>query len=391
MTSDNPIRILHFSSRYEECGVAKYLDHYVQGMVDAPHVKNDYFEVSPYETPHMSPEDLQRMANKLRETLNDYDILHVQHEFALYGHDSFRRIVEAGKQAGKKVVITMHISPSMHGGSKEVRLRGLGPHSLVHYLREKRNQKNFYYTNVEPFRMADLLLVHNDVTADSLRRFGVSDDRIQKIIHPVQAFDVPKPSTRIAKALNKQSGDVIYCTIGFIHRYKGLFEAVKALKFLPDNYKLAILGGMKADSDDVAMYDKLCDLINDWGLRDRVYITGFVKTDDELNALIRECDVCIYPYDRVYYAGVSSGSLNLAFANEKPVIAFPTATFKEMAEVSDGATIITETFAYYELARELNNIDIPKQVALSKAYAAKAAWPERSKELVKVYESLMSA
>lgn len=386
--AEQPIRVLHFSSRYEECGVAKYLDHYIKGMVDAPHIKNEYFEVSPYETPNMSPTDLQNMAAKLQKTLKDYDVLHVQHEFGLYAHDSFRRVVEAGKKAGKKVVLTMHISPSMHGGSKEVRLHGLGPHSLVHYLREKRNQKNFFYTYVDPFRMADLLLVHNDVTADSLRRFGIPDERIKKIIHPVQAFETPPRTTRITEALNKKDGDVIYCTIGFIHRYKGLFEAVKALKYLPENYKLAILGGMKEDSDDVAIYDKLCDLISDWGLRDRVYITGFVKTDEELNSLIRECDICIYPYDRVYYAGVSSGSLNLAFANDMPVVTFPTATFKEIAAISDGATVLTETFAYYELAREIGRLDIAKQRQLSKAYAEKASWPNLSKELVKVYEEV---
>ncbi len=390
-TENAPIRILHFSSRYEECGVAKYLDHYINGMVDAPHIKNDYFDVSPYETPHMSPADLEKMAQQLQSTLKDYDILHVQHEFAMYAHDSFRRIVQAGKKSGKKVVITIHTSPSLHGGSKPVKLHGLGPRSLVSYMREKRNQQNFFYTNIEPYRMADLLLVHNDNTIDGLKALGVNGDRIKKIIHPVQTVKTPPNSTLIATKLNRQDGDIIYCTIGFLHRYKGLFEAVKALKFLPDNYKLAILGGMKEDSDDVAMYDKLCDVIQAWGLRDRVFITGYIKSDDKLNALIRECDVCVYPYDRVYYAGASSGSFNLAFANGQPVIAFPTATFKEVAEISEGATITTQTFAYYELARELSRIDLAKQRELSKKYAQKAAWPNISKELVRVYEEVATS
>ena len=387
--SEATIKVLHFSSRYEECGVAKYLGHHIKGMAQVPHIKNDYFDVSPYETHNMKPEDLAQMAADLTAKLRGYDVLHVQHEFALYAHDSFRRIVDAGKAAGKKVVVTVHISPGLHGAGKPVRLKGVGPRSMVLYLREKRNQRIFMKTNIVPFRMADLLLVHNEPTAESLRGFGVADERIVKIMHPVQSFDVPAPSTRIAKALNKQKGDVIYCTIGFFHRNKGIIEAVKALKFLPDNYKLAILGGMKADSDDVAFYDKVTDLIDTLGLHKRVYITGYVPTDDELNALIRECEVCVFPYNGTYYGQVSSGSINLAFANAMPVVAYPTAAIRELAAVADGAVVMCETFAYYEMARELGRIDLKRQAEHSKAFADKMAWPKVSAELVKIYETVV--
>jgi glycosyltransferase involved in cell wall biosynthesis len=278
----------------------------------------------------------------------------------------------------------------MHGGSKKPRLHGLGPHSLVHYLRQGRNHRYFLNTQVVPFRMADLVLVHNDPTIESLKLLGVAPERIKKIVHPVQVFKTPPSSGLIAKELHKKDGDVIYCTIGFLHRYKGLFDAVRALKFLPSNYKLAVLGGMKDDSDDVELYNKLCDVIDRLGLHDRVYIAGYVKGDDELNAHIRECDLCIYPYDRVYYSNVSSGSLNLSFANERPLIAYPTATFKEMATLSKGAVVLTETFAYYELAREIGRIDLEKQTVLSKAYAKHMAWPKMSEELARLYTQIVT-
>jgi glycosyltransferase involved in cell wall biosynthesis len=385
--TENTIKVLHFSSRYEECGVAKYLGHYVKGMENVPRVTNEYFDVSPYETHNMKPEDIQKMASDLRAQLKDFDVLHIQHEFAMYGHDSFLQIVKAGKQAGKKIVITVHTSPNL--ATKAPKLKGVGPRAAVLYLRDRRHFRYFVNTHIVPFRMADLLLVHNDPTAESLMQFGVPSERIQKIMHPVQEFKTPPPSTRIAEALHKQPGDVLYCTIGFFHRYKGIIEAVKALKFLPDNYKLAILGGMKADSDDIAFYDKVCDLIDSLGLRDRVYIAGYVPTDEELNALIRECQVCVYPYNGVYYGQVSSGSINLAFANGVPAIAYPTAAIKELAATADGAVVLCETYAYYELARELQRIDLQKQAKLSKAFAEKYAWSKVSEELVAVYESVV--
>jgi len=385
--STQPIKVLHFSSRDEECGVAKYLKHYINGMADSDTVVNEYFGVSPYATYDMSPTDIQKMARDLQNQLKDYDILHVQHEFGLYAHDSFRQIVEAGRRAHKKVMVTVHTSPDL--ASKPVRLRGLGPHSVMHYLREKRHRQHFLQMQALPFRLADAILAHNNLTINALKNLGVQPERIHKTIHPVQSHDVPAPTTDIATHLHKQPGDVVFCTTGFLHRYKGIIEAVKALTFLPPNYKLAVLGGMKADSDDVAFYDKVCDLINALGVTDRVYITGYVPNDDVLNAYIRECDVSVYPYDRVYYSHVSSGSLNLSFSNGMPAIAYPTETLKEMAELSDQAVVLCETFSYYELARELQRIDLKKQRERSKAYAQKMAWPKMSEELVALYHEML--
>jgi glycosyltransferase involved in cell wall biosynthesis len=387
--SDQTIKVLHFSSRYEECGVAKYLGHYIKGMAEVPEIENEYFEVSPYETYNMKPADLDDMEKKLLEKLRNFDVLHVQHEFALYAHDSFRRVIMAGNKSGKKVVVTVHISPSLHGASKKPRLHGFGPHSLLHYLKESKHHNQFVREYVEPMKKADLILVHNDVTAQGLEQLGISADSIRKHIHPVQVYPEPKPTTDIATHLNRQKGDVIFCIIGFFHRQKGVIEAVKALKFLPENYKLAILGGMKADSDDIEYYDRVCDLIDKVGVQDRIYITGYVPSDDTLNAYIRECDVCVYPFNRTYYAAVSSGSVNLAFFNGMPAIAYPTEAIKELAIDADGAVVVTETFAYYELARELLGIDLAKQRDLSKAYAKKAAWPKVSKQLVEIYAEVL--
>jgi glycosyltransferase involved in cell wall biosynthesis len=287
---------------------------------------------------------------------------------------------------GKKVIITVHLSPGF--AIKPAARGGLGPRSLVAYARDKRHRAKMIEFHVEPMRKADAVIAHNDVTVESLKQFGIQAERVHKLIHPVYQVPNPPKSDEIRTHLKRQDGDVIYCITGFLHRYKGIMGAVKALKYLPDNYKLALIGGVKADSDQVAFQDKVTDLIDTLGLRDRVYITGFVPDDDRLNALIRECDVCVYPYDRVYYSSLSSGSLNLAFANDKPVIAYPTATFKEVA--AEKAIVLTDTFAYYELARELQRIDIPKQIEYSKAYAEKMAWPKMAAQLVELYEATIS-
>lgn len=386
--SEKQVRVLHFSSHDEDCGVGKYQEQYLVGMAGLPGVFNKFFEISPYQTKVMNPDELEKALDKLGDELEDFDILHIQHEFGLFRDDEFRRMVELAKAKGKKVIVTVHLSPSF--AIKPVKLGGIGPRSLVAFARKRKHHDWQLQNHIEPMAMADLLIVHNEPTRRSLKEFGIDDDNIIKMVHPVYEVAQPPKSTEIAESLNRQKGDVIFCVTGFLHKYKGIIAAVKALKYLPPNYKLALLGGVKADSEDVAFQDLVTDLVDVLGLRDRVYITGFVPDDDRLNALIRECDVCVYPYDRVYYSSLSSGSLNLAFANDKPAIAYPTESLKELNQESPGAVVLCSTFAYYELARELQRIDIAKQTEASKQYAQKMAWPKAAKQLVQTYQRVAS-
>lgn len=384
------VRALQFSPHNENDGIARYEEQYVKALNNTSEVETGIFEISPFEYRGLSEGDQQQVLSRLKHELAEYDILHIQHEFGLFAPGDFSNIVAVAKHAGKKVVVTMHLSPAF--AIKPVVLGGLGPRSWLLYARKLRYRKRMEAWNIVPLRQADAVLVHDEHTADSVRGWGVTTERIHILPHPVYDFPDPPKSTRIANELHRQEGDVIYCTVGMMHRYKGVYDAVKALKFLPPNYKLAIVGGIHPLSEDLPMYNKLCDLIDTLGLKERVYITGFIEDDDEFNALIRECDVCIYPYDGLYYAHVSSGAINLALANHRPVIAYPTATFKELSEMSEGAVVLTQTFAYYELARELQRISInmEKQIELSKAYSKKMAWPKATESLVKIYEDILA-
>lgn len=380
------IRVLHFSSHDENCGVGKYQENYLVGMAQQPGIYNQFFEISPYQTRLMGPAELQGVLDRLARELKDYDALHIQHEFGLFSNAEFRKIVETAKAVHKKVLVTVHTSPDL--AEEKPHLRGFGPRSVLAYLRGSRNHDIFIRNHIEPFRRADMLLVHNDFTRDALVKHGVPAKRICKLIHPVYQRPQKQTSTLITKQLRTSPKDVIYCAPGFIYRIKGVEAAIKALKYMPPNYKLAIIGGVHPTSNEIEIYDKLCDLIDRLDLKNRVYITGFVEDDDTMDAMIRECDACVYPYDRVYYAHVSSGALNLSFGNGMPAVAYPTESFKEVAAIADGALILCETFGYYELARELKRINLPKQRELSKAYAKKMAWPKMAKELVKIYEAV---
>lgn len=383
------IKVLQFSSRSSDnCGVGKYQENFVSEFGhNTDVIETKFFDSSPYKTRIMNQEQLSETIEKLKAELADYDILHIQHEFGLYSGTEFAQMVDAAKELGKKVAVTVHLSPALAFKFKP--REGIGPRSIINVLRQKRLHGIFKERHIVPFQKADLLFSHNDGTTNSLTAYGVDREKIVQFRHPVLPFTKPKTaSTEIAENLNKKPGDILYATVGFMHKYKGIEDAVRALKYLPDNYKLAVIGGMQPISDEVNIYNSIATLIDTLNLKERVYITGYVDDDDRLNALIREVDVCVYAYNNKYYGQVSSGALNLAFANQRAVIGYPTDSFREMNE-EYGEIKLTSSAAYYELARELKRIDLKKQVAAGDKYAQVYSWPKQTEIIIDSYRRLV--
>ena len=103
--------------------------------------------------------------------------------------------------------------------------------------------------------------------------------------------------------------------------------------------------------------------------------------------MVRESDICIYPYDKHYYSNISSASLNNAFANHKPVVAYPTDSFVELNKRSD-ALVLPSAFSYYELAREIERINIKESTEKSKRFANMYSYEVVTRELVTIYKNL---
>jgi glycosyltransferase involved in cell wall biosynthesis len=384
------VKVLQFSSRSSDnCGVGKYQENFVHEFDKlSDEIETKFFDSSPYKTRVMNQDELDETLERLKKDLENYDILHIQHEFGLYSGDEFAQLVDAAAEIGKKVVVTVHLSPALAFKFKP--REGIGPRSIVNVLRQKRLHGIFKKRHIEAFKKADLLFSHNNGTTNSLVAYGIDKKKIVQFNHPVLPFTKPKvKSTEIAENLNKKPGDIIYATIGFMHKYKGIEDAVRALKYLPDNYKLAIIGGMQPISDEVNIYNTIATLVDTLGLKERVYITGYVDDDDRLNALIREVDICVYAYNNKYYGQVSSGALNLAFANQRAVIGYPTDSFKEMNK-EFGEIKLTTAAAYYELARELKRINIKEQVTAGDKYAEAYSWPKIAERVLEAYKTLIS-
>lgn len=382
------IKVLHYSTHNEDCGIGKYQEQFVAAMdqTSPEGVYNEFFSYSPNVTKTMSHSEFGVVLGELKQKLQDFDILHVQHELSFYKHDELGRIVNAGHELGKKVMFTVHTAPDAQYKTPE-RL-GYGPRSIAGYIREIRAAREFTEIHIAPIKKADLVIVHNTAIRDNLVKHGIGADIIKVTTLPVPNVSFDETTDEIKNALDYQKGDVLVASVGFISKTKGVKEAVKSLAYLPDNYKLALIGGIHPSGGGEIYLDEVCDLIINLGLKERVYITGFIDDDARLNALIRECDVCVYAYDQKYYKYVSSAALNNSIANHKPAIVYPTRPFIEMN--TEGTIAICKSANYYELARYIIEAEYEKLAAASKEYAETYSYKNESGILARIYENILA-
>lgn len=382
------IRVLHFSTHDEECGIAIYQQNVVNAMGIHQHIKNEFFGISPNKLKLMSGEELNQALADLISQLKNFDILHIQHEYSFYNADQLERVIAAAKQLHKKVLVTVHTPPSAHRRGMPLTVsRGLHPRSWLHARRFNKDRETFLATYITPLQKADLIIATSQASIESFQLYGLGPEHMAVIELPVPQVDKSLKSTEVKEKLNRQSGDIILSSTGFLTENKGTLQMLKALSFLPSNYKLAIIGGSHPSGQNDSFYDQVCDTILALGLKDRVYITGYVDSDERRDALLRETDICLYPYDKAYYDYVSSAALTNAIANDLPIVAYKTKTFLE-ANAHIPLINFTSAAAYYELVRAITTIDRDASVKRSKQYAEAFSVEKQASRFADLYAKL---
>jgi glycosyltransferase involved in cell wall biosynthesis len=157
--------------------------------------------------------------------------------------------------------------------------------------------------------------------------------------------------TQARARLGLASDSVLLTIFGFVTAYKGHLLAVQALKKLPPQYHLAIVGGPNlANSSDTT----LNSVLEAWEGEDprRLMITGFAprETIDHYHAAT---DICLAPFLPGNIAG--SASATWAFTSGKPTIATNIPAFAEIQQAVDCLLLCTPN-AVHELAWHIQQL-----------------------------------
>lgn len=382
------IKVLHLSTHNENCGIGMYQEQFLQCMWQLQGVSNEFFRWSPNKLKVMPPAELKSAMQELKAQLKDFDILHIQHEYSFFKSNELEQAITVAKQLKKKVIVTFHTAPDAHYPKPE--LGNFRIKSALKYLYKRMTFQKFLGRYITPLNKADLILTPNHITHDNLVKYGVKADKITILTHPIPEVKTDKKLTELHRQLKVKNGDVLLGTVGYVSETKGVLDAVKALLFLPANYKLAIIGGLHPQGGADQFLNHISDVITQNNLQERVHITGYVEGEARKNGLIQEVDICLYPYDKGYYNYVSSAALSDAFANYKAIVVYPTNSFKETS-AETGALTFTSSFSYHELARTVKELNIPAAAKRSKQFALDNTYSKKAQQLVELYHRLLAA
>ncbi len=330
---NSPLKILHYSTYKIKCGIASYLEDYISGLRANGY---NYNAVVPVNYDYLSDCSLiTAYLDKIVNYASDYDIVSIQHEYSFwnpgnkYNADLLLDFIGLDKKNINLTKITMSLILLDYFITKLFRLNKRV--NIVWHTSFELSLKDCFSLNVDSyknlpfFRYLDnpllSVVVMNSKFIEELKLYKIPVNR-------VLCMQLPIPSVHIdiKKSFGFNDEDVILGSFGFINKMKGIEDALKALKYLPKNYKYIHLGGVHP-ADASGYVNTLKKYIDDNNLNERVVITGFLS-DIELYNYIKIVDIGLYIGKMT--TAYASGAINYFIVNSIPTLTSDISNFKEM-------------------------------------------------------------
>lgn len=259
------------------------------------------------------------------------DIIHIQHEYFLYGKIVsavlFPLLVRLSKLVSRKVIVTIHgVIPFKLINDKDFRkiigVRGIPVILKLGILLVTKLITVF----------ADKVIVHEVFLKNSLiRDYKVLPQKIVIIPHGIENVK-PLPQNKAKKELRLE-GKIVLLYFGYLSEFKGVDILIESFRYLANNnkYVLIIAGGEHPRLKGNKEYEKYLHSLKEKAkqLSDNIVFTGFVP-NEKISTYFSAADIVILPYKAVFS---SSGPLSLSIAYEKPFLVSD--AFKEVIKIKD--------------------------------------------------------
>lgn len=383
-------RVLHYSTWGDRCGIGSYTADLTREL-DALGLRNDPVAVDRTTAAYLSPGEWRAKLAAVAGQARQYDVLHLQHEFSFFGpadcvpegNRHFFGLLGQLKAARTPTVVTFHTMPVFlpECPSYRQRLTKLIRGGLFGWTPGRTlGRADWPVRAVVHTRRSRLQLVRAGVHEDLIRVVPMGVGRRSRVLTDLSPAD--------AKArLGLPAGCTLLSLFGFIARYKGHLDAVAALKLLPANYVLAVVGGPHPEGQDRTL-DKILQMWD--GDPARLVVTGHVPPET-LDVYHAATDVCLAPYIDSKLA--SSAAITWAVSSGKPVVASTIPTFRELAG-RHGCLRLCNPRAPHELAWTVQRLMADaagrrELVANAAAYCEAASWPTAGRQVAAVYEELL--
>jgi len=304
----NPLIVSTYPPR--KCGIATFTSDLCEGMKNAsirPLIlamirdkeEGDYPEEVFIKVQEEELDDYINSAEAINNS--SIDIVNIQHEFGIFGGECGSYILEFAERLKKPLVTTLHTVLSKPESKQVEIIRELS----------KLSKKTVVMTKAA----IDILY----------SSYGVRKERITVINHGVPKLSIYRRP--YLKRVYGYKGKRIICTFGLISEGKGLEYAITGFAKVAPMYPDAIYIIMGETHPVVKKHygevyrEKLSNLIQSFGLEDRVFLINRFLDQEELMNYLEMTDIFITPY--VGYEQISSGALTFAVGAGKAIISTP--------------------------------------------------------------------
>ena len=268
----------------QRCGIATYLDYLTNPLrklgvdikiiaeKEAAARAEDGFEVIPC---------WGRKENYIEQILHHaqtVDVLHVQHEYSIYGFDDRLPTLLRTLEGKVKRVVTIHcIRPAQFSE------RGAVDEQYAKRIAE----------------LADAVIVHLETQQDILKRLGIPAEKINVIPHGSELIKVDQIESR--KKLGLPLDAKLMLMFGFIKPHKCLHVVIEAMPTILEKVPNAILfvaGGLAptAPPEHQAYVQRIEKQISELGIQAHVILPNRFFPNEDVPHLFGAVDVVLFPY-----------------------------------------------------------------------------------------------
>ncbi|OYT57594.1 MAG: hypothetical protein B6U76_00515 [Desulfurococcales archaeon ex4484_217_2] len=330
----------------------------------------------------LAPLNILLFLKKIRANL-----VHVQFDYAVYGPPMISLMVPLMVKIllRKPLIVTVHEVPPIYAPLRIYEADNL---SLKLFVRYRFVRYLLVKITVFTLNLADKIIVHNDLMAKQLKKYGVKEEKITVIPHGSKEYG----KQRYGACRSRKEFRILY--IGFLRPSKGIeylllaFKRVLELLCGREKAKLVIIGG-KPVNQTTPYVEKIRKLVEALKLSKNVELLGFLG-EEEFRRNVLEADVIVLPYVDFFIG--SSGVFHSVCVSGKPIICTRIPRF--YAELDGNECIMVKPRCSLELAEAMCNLLVNSNLRekISKLLVNKFAetvWCKVAKEHITHYYRLI--
>lgn len=284
---------------------------------------------------------------EMAKAVSRCDVLHVEHahpffKLPLYPFreaflDFLRRVTVPRLVVYHEPLETAPLYYPPDGGTVPGRIRSALLYAAMAAARPVANAWWLPRHNREIFSLPERVVVHTEYRAAMVRRFAPG---ARVFVTPLSVYGSVAGKWDGTGGFVSPFGadDFVMTVFGFIDRRKDYVGILDAMLRLPPRFKLLVAGGCHDEKEYLSPgspYGRLMAFAREHGLEGRVRVTGYCA-DAAIPGIMAASGVVVAPFTQNH----SSGSVNMALAYAKPVIAYRTMLTEEMNRNGAGLLIV---------------------------------------------------